>query len=305
MPSTPANAVLPEEAEMNDTSPDSSTSSPSRKSAKSKPASNPPPKPQRAVDILRQVAMEIDPNTYTIPGNGDETRMKEELSSHRDSISGDTCSLSSSVFSDTVNFTADYQLNTPKHELPHLAKPNKIKGTSNHGGYTSDGDLVDYGTTTFSTFKGPRARNGNNNLSNDNINRENKNGQSAKLKDNQRSQNRIEQDDFNTRTSIKEGIVDNETLSVPDSEYRTNDKHHVSTSSPYGHTQTVTSANKSWQDVTATSDYSMEMLRKDESINPNTIEFSIVDEKTANDTNNNLEPDLFDGVEREKVGQSN
>ena len=238
------------------------------------------------MEILRQVALEIDPSTYVI--NRDED--KNEPSS---SMSRDTCSLSSSVFSDTVNFTADYQLNTPKHGQSNLAKTNEVR-LNNHNGYASDDNLVDYGVTTFSTFKGPNVRNRNEKFSKDKVDEDGSSDENRKFVIGQKK--RIGRAD--------ENVVDGEKISNPNHGYRNNDNHLVSNGTLEGQTFSVTSA-KSWQDVTGASDYSIEMLRRDDSINPTTMELSIVDEKTANDTNNNLEPDLFDGVEREKVGLFN
>ena len=233
------------------------------------------------MDILREMSIDVGDNPYTTQSDGEEALTPAIVNGN--SVSADAFSLGSSVVSDTVYFTPEEHGNlSSKRNL----KRNQIPREDIHTNLTSDSEFTEIRAGSLSTFKSPYS------LSNDHSKEKPKeseisgtfgaigtNRNTVSLKAQERKHNsdtRLPRDELNRET-------------------KDNNKN--------GHSRIVSKRDKSWQDTTAVEDYSMEMLRRENyySVNPNTIEYSIVDDKSVNDTNNNLDSDLFDGVERDKV----
>ena len=255
-----------------DTSPDSSISSPKRTKPESPSYKSPnyrpvpsPPQRSSSVDILREMSIDVGDNPYTTQSDGEEALTPAVVNGN--SVSADAFSLGSSVFSDTVYFTPEEHGNlSSKRNL----KRNQIPREDIHTKLTSDSEFTEIRAGSLGTFKSP--------YSNDHSKEKPK-----------------ESEISGTFGAIG---TNRNTVSLKEQE-----KKHSSDNNKNGHSQIVSKRDKSWQDSTAVEDYSMEMLRRENyySVNPNTIEYSIVDDKSVNDTNNNLDSDLFDGVERDKV----
>ena len=186
-------------------------------------------------------------------------------------VSADTYSLGSSVYSDTVYCTPEQFIDSSKHKVS--LKRGHHEDLNLHTDFVSDDEVVELGAQSFSTFKNPSSPSSKTSFSKPKMNEMTGFTKTGKFIGHQPNDNEL----------FKHG-------SKPDSESTEQNK-------------STHNKNKSWFDTTAMEDYSMEMLRKEDfhSVNPSSIEFSIVDEKVANDTNNNLESDLLDGVERDKV----
>ena len=274
-----------------DTSPESSISSPKRTKPESPSKKSPvPPPPQRSssVDILREMSIDVGHNALTTQSDGEEVFMPGVINGN--SVSADTYSLGSSVYSDTVYFTPDEQGHlSSKHNL----KRNQIPRANFQIDQISNRELTELSAQSLSTFKSPFSP-GNNHSE-------------TKLKKSERSNTFGAVGSTRPTISLKKKEREQSSTvnkGTHDSGFSRDKLNHETTDkSKNRNRQFVNNRDKSWQDTAAVEDYSMEMLRREDyqSVNPNTIEYSIVDDKTVNDTNNNLDSDLFDGVERDKV----
>ena len=226
------------------------------------------------MDILREMSIDVDDNAYTTQSDGEEAFTPAVVNGK--SNSANSYSLGSSVFSDTVYFTPEEHLHlSSKRNF----KQNQIPRKYFHSNLQSESEFTEPRAGSLSSFKSPYS-----------------NHSKVEPTESERSDAFGAIGTNKSTANLNKRTYDSQ-LPRDELNRETNE------SNKNRHSQIVSKKDKSWQDTTAVEDYSMEMLRRDNyySVNPNTIDYSIVDDKTVNDTNNNLDSDLFDGVERDKV----